>query len=82
MVTNCLFLTLYLEAWVGFFFFFFFSSSVDRGSGQSRQRRVSINEDTEAFRVEEAGIAGVQGVCERAWEAEDELQIWIGASRC
>lgn len=67
---------------LGWIFFFFFSSSVDRGSGQSRQRRVSINEDTEAFRVEEAGIAGVQGVCERAWEAEDELQIWIGASRC
>lgn len=34
------------------------------------------------FRTEEAGMAGVQAVCKRAWEAEDELHIWIGASQC
>lgn len=62
MVTNCLFLTFFLEAGVSFFFS---PSGVDGGSGQSRQRRVSINEDSEAFLVEDAGVAAARGVRER-----------------
>lgn len=52
--------------------------SLDRR--ESALMRTRKHEDL--FRTEEAGMAGVQAVCKRAWEAEDELHIWIGASQC